>query len=140
MTPLPPPSSDHPPSSAGKAIKASPATAGSVRQKSSFRRLSDVLQPNTPAMGGKKDLWLVVFNDVVLRCQRTGVTTLPLASSPGVGGRSHSLPELQGKTKPPNVAPQRRNLHTKPRNLYKFIKVCQLCPNILQPRLIYAFT
>lgn len=65
-------------------------------------------------IGGKKDLWLVVFNDVVLRCQRTGTTLLPIR---GVShGRTNSMPELQGKPKPTATG-------RKPRNLYKFIKV-----------------
>jgi hypothetical protein len=40
--------------------------AKTVKGKTSFKRLSDVLQ--STGIGGKKDLWLVVFNDVVLRC------------------------------------------------------------------------
>ena len=39
-------------------------SVGAVRGKTSFKRLSDVLQGG---VGGKKDMWLVVFNDVVLR-------------------------------------------------------------------------
>ena len=88
-----------------------------VRTKSSFKRLSDVLRPD--GFGGKKDLWFVVFNDVVLRCQRTGSTSLPIASS--TASRTNSLPELQGKAKYATLG--RRNLTTKPRNLYKFIEV-----------------
>lgn len=125
VPPTAPPSA--PPSSGSRTPKTgSPAKA--VQPKSSFRRLSDVLQPggtaSNPTMGGKKDLWLVSFNDVVLRCQRTGTTTLPLASSPpadGAPGRAHSLPELQSKGKYNTVG--RRSVTTKPRNLYKFIKV-----------------
>ena len=89
-----------------------------VKGKTSFRRLSDVLGTGS-GMGGKKDLWLVVFNDVVLRCQRTGTTSLPLVSS--TNSRTNSLPEMQGKSK--YATSGRRNSHTKPRNLYKFIKV-----------------
>lgn len=89
-----------------------------VKGKTSFRRLSDVLGTGT-GMGGKKDLWLVVFNDVVLRCQRTGTTSLPLVSS--TNSRTNSLPDMQGKSKYATAG--RRNSHTKPRNLYKFIKV-----------------
>ncbi|KAF8580887.1 Dbl homology domain-containing protein [Ramaria rubella] len=99
-----------------------PVGAKGVKGKSSFRRLSDVLQPGgSTGVGGKKDLWLVVFNDVVLRCQRTGTTSLPLASTSAGGPRSNSLPELQGKAKYATTG--RRNSHTKPRNLYKFIKI-----------------
>lgn len=89
-----------------------------VKGKTSFRRLSDVLGTGS-GMGGKKDLWLVVFNDVVLRCQRTGTTSLPLVS--GTNSRTSSLPDMQGKSK--YATSGRRNSHTKPRNLYKFIKV-----------------
>ena len=48
-----------------------------VKGKTSSRRLTDILHPGHNSIGGKKDLWLVVFNDVVLRCQRTGITSLP---------------------------------------------------------------
>lgn len=91
-----------------------------VKGKTSFRRLSDVLGGG--GMGSKKDLWLVVFNDVVLRCQRTGTTSLPLVSS--TNSRTNSLPDMQGKSK--YATSGRRNSHTKPRNLYKFIKVCEV--------------
>lgn len=88
-----------------------------VKGKSSFKRLSDVLHSN--GMGGKKDLWLVVFNDVVLQCQRTGTTCLPLVAA--TNSRTNSLPELQGKSKYATTG--RRNAQTRPRNLYKFVKV-----------------
>ncbi|KAH7923878.1 Dbl homology domain-containing protein [Leucogyrophana mollusca] len=89
-----------------------------VKGKTSFRRLSDVLGSGS-GVGGKKDLWLVVFNDVVLRCQRTGTTSLPLVAA--TNSRTNSLPELQGKSKYATTG--RRNSHTRPRNLYKFIKI-----------------
>ena len=86
-------------------------TTKAVRGKTSFKRLSDVLQ----SVGGKKDIWLVVFNDVVLRCQRTGTTSLPLGSA-----TANSQPEVQGKSK---YATTGRQISTaRPRNLYKFIK------------------
>lgn len=107
-----------PPSSTHRTL--TPPSAGkNVKGKTSFRRLSDVLHGNSNSVGGKKDLWLVAFNDVVLRCQRTGVTTLPLAST--INSRTNSLPELQAKAKYATTG--RRTAHTKPRNLYKFIKV-----------------
>lgn len=99
-----------------------PPTSGNpknVKGKTSFKRLSDVLQSNNNGIGGKKDLWLVVFNDVVLRCQRTGTTSLPLVSA--TNSRTNSLPELQGKAKYATTG--RRTAHTKPRNMYKFLKV-----------------
>ena len=98
---------------------APPSAARPVKGKTSFKRLSDVLQGGSNGIGGKKDQWLVVFNDVVLRCQRTGTTSLPLVAA--TNARSASLPELQGKAKYATTG--RRSLHTKPRNLYKYIKV-----------------
>lgn len=90
-----------------------------VKGKTSFKRLSDVLQAGSSGIGGKKDQWLVVFNDVVLRCQRTGTTSLPLVSA--TNSRTNSLPELQGKAKYATTG--RRNSQGKPRNMYKFLKV-----------------
>ncbi|KAK2466986.1 hypothetical protein APHAL10511_001244 [Amanita phalloides] len=90
-----------------------------VKGKSSLKRLSDVLSSGANGIGGKKDLWHVVFNDVILLCQRTGTTSLPLVAS--TTSRTNSLPELQGKAKYATTG--RRNSHTKPRNLYKFIKI-----------------
>ncbi|THU86411.1 Dbl homology domain-containing protein [Dendrothele bispora CBS 962.96] len=103
--------------SSGLSKSATPPSAlngKGVKGKSSFRRLSDVL--------GKKDLWLVVFNDVVLLCQKTGTTSLPLVAA--TNSRTNSLPELQGRSKYATTG--RRNSHTKPRNLYKFIKVMEI--------------
>ncbi|EIN07470.1 Dbl domain-containing protein [Punctularia strigosozonata HHB-11173 SS5] len=97
-----------------------PVSNGKVKGKTSFKRLSDVLQGGgSNAVGGKKDLWLVVFNDVVLRCQRTGTTSLPITAT--VNSRTNSMPELQGKTKYATTG--RRHLQAKPRNLYKFLKI-----------------
>lgn len=130
-----------PPSGSRTPTKMSGSPAKAVHQKSSFRRLSDALVPggssSNPTMGGKKDIWLVTFNDVVLRCQRTGTTTLPLASAPasGIAGRTHSLPELQGKNKYATVG--RRTITTKPRNLYKFLKV-SVCQRVINQLLTHA--
>jgi len=113
---------------------ASPPPAGTtraVRGKSSFKRLSDVLQSSGGGVGGKKDMWLVVFNDVVLRCQRTGTTSLPLGSAHA--SRTNSLPEIQGKSKYATTG--RRNSSARPRNLYKFIKIENWAiGNVVQPR------
>ena len=101
--------------------KPSPPPAGTsraVKGKTSFKRLSDVLQSSGSGVGGKKDMWLVVFSDVVLRCQRTGTTSLPLGSAHS--SRTNSLPDLQGKSKYATTG--RRNSSARPRNLYKFIK------------------
>jgi hypothetical protein len=97
-----------------------------VKGKHSFKRFSDVLQPGNSSngFGKKKDVWLVVFNDVVLRCQRTGVTTLPLAT--GLNSRTNSMPELQGRTKYATTG--RRTPQVKARNLYKFLSVSVLLP------------
>jgi len=104
--------------------------AKNVRGKSSFKRLSDVLSSNN-GVGGKKDLWFVVFNDVVLQCQRTGTTSLPLVAS--TNSRVNSLPELQGKAKYATTG--RKNVSTKPRNLYKFIKIeTWAIGDVLQPK------
>ncbi|KIJ16829.1 hypothetical protein PAXINDRAFT_98622 [Paxillus involutus ATCC 200175] len=101
-----------------------------VKGKTSFRRLSDVLGTGS-GIGGKKDLWLVVFNDVVLRCQRTGTTSLPLVSS--TNSRTNSLPEMQSKSKFATAG--RRNSHTRPRNLYKFIKIeTWAIGDVIQPK------
>lgn len=99
--------------------------AKGVRGKSSFKRLSDVLHSGGSGIGVKKDLWFVVFNDVVLQCQRTGTTSLLLVAA--TNSRTNSLPELQGKAKYATTG--RRNLQTKPRNLYNFIKV-RSCINL----------
>ena len=120
-----------PPGSSQKSL--SPPVSKNVKGKTSFRRLSDVLQGNHNSVGGKKDLWLVSFNDVVLRCQRTGITTLPLAST--INSRTNSLPELQGKAKYATTG--RKNAHSKPRNLYKFIKVSTYPPLYLIRRFTY---
>lgn len=127
--PLGPPSvlsSDAPSGGKTAATGVSPpgtnGNAKTVQNKPSFKRLSVPFQgrsSSNPTPGGKKDLWLVAFNDVVLRCQRTGTTILPLVSS--TTSRTTSLPEMQGKGKHATLG--RRTLHTKPRNLYKFIKV-----------------
>ncbi|KAG8877980.1 hypothetical protein FRB97_002866 [Tulasnella sp. 331] len=107
--------------------------AKNVKTKSSLKRLSDVLPgaaSRNNAIGGKNDLWLVRFNDVVLMCQRTGMTSLPLVTNgviPGsavanssAGGRANSLPDY-GKSKYATTG--RRPQQIKPRNLYKFIKI-----------------
>ncbi|KAF8894541.1 hypothetical protein BD779DRAFT_1669031 [Infundibulicybe gibba] len=108
-----------------------PVATGKVRGKSSFKRLSDVLTSNGNGIGGKKDLWFVVFNDVVLQCQRTGTTSLPLVAA--TNSRTNSLPELQGKAKYATTG--RRNAHTQPRNLYKFLKIeTWAIGDITQPR------
>ena len=91
-----------------------------VRRKAAFECLSDVLQNGGGGVGGKKDMWLVVFNDIILRCQRTGTTSLPMGSARAL--TTNSLPELQGKSE--DATTGRRDSTARPRNLYKFIKAC----------------
>ncbi|KAG8732899.1 hypothetical protein FRC11_010210 [Ceratobasidium sp. 423] len=100
---------------ANRTVSGPPTTTPNknLRGKSSLRRLSDVLQSGSSA---KKDLWLVSFNDVVLRCQRTGVTTMPLVS----GATADKLPAANGSGKSATVG---RRAQVKPRNLYKFIRI-----------------
>jgi hypothetical protein len=108
------------PRESSDASKPSPPPAGTtkaVKGKTSFKRFSDALQGGG-GVGGKKDMWLVVFSDVVLRCQRTGTTSLPLGSAHA--SRANSMPDLQGKSKYATTG--RRNSSARPRNLYKFIK------------------
>ena len=88
-----------------------------VRGKTSFKSLSGVLQDGVGGIGGKKDMWLVVFNDVILLCQRTGTTSLPLGAH---ASKANSLSELQNKSMYTTAG--RRNSTARLRNLYKFIK------------------
>lgn len=114
-----PPTKGTPPSAMGGAISPNGTKILIVTKKTSFRRISEVLQPSAEkSVGGKKDLWLVVFNDVVLRCQRTGVTSLPLATT--TNSRGSSAPEMQAKNKHGTT---RRAPPVRTRNLYRFIKV-----------------
>jgi RhoGEF domain len=103
------------------AYQASRPSVGITRPvggKTSFKRLSDVLQSSEGGISSQKDVWLVVFNDVVLRCQRTGTTTLPLGAVHS--SRANSQSE-RGKSK--YATTDRRNSFGRPRNLYRFIKV-----------------
>ena len=115
------------PSGSGTPPPGSGVNGGKVKGKPSFKRLSDVWQPGSNGIGGKKDLWLVVFNDVVLRCQRTGTTSLPIGGASY--GRANSMPEMQGKSKFATTG--RRNLQAKPRNLYKYLRVILLFTTVL---------
>ncbi|KAG8803176.1 hypothetical protein FRC16_006883 [Serendipita sp. 398] len=93
-----------------------------VKQKSSFRRISEVLgsKDNKDGLGSKRDLWLVKFNDVILLCQRVGTTTLPLSAT--TTKRANSNPDGQGKPKYATGG-KRASSQARPRNLYRFIKV-----------------
>jgi hypothetical protein len=114
-----PPTKGTPPSAMGGTTSPNGTKDRTVTKKTSFRRISEVLQPSAEkGVGGKKDLWLVVFNDVVLRCQRTGVTSLPLTTT--TNSRASSMPEMQAKSKHGTT---RRAPPVRTRNLYRFIKV-----------------
>lgn len=90
------------------------ATAGTsttsprtVKTQKSTRRLSDILSASTSKdkevkLGSKRDLWLVQFSDVVLRCQRTGMTQVPRTTT---------------------ATKAKRATAAKQRNLYKFDRV-----------------
>lgn len=124
-----------------------------LKSKRSYRRLSDFLtvedRPSqatkAPNMGSKKDLWLVRFSDVELKCQRVGVTALPMVSSVVLqplqtsGGKvddeevEAAMTEEEAKikeefkrskeSKERIKALRNTTLRSKTRNLYKFISV-----------------
>lgn len=125
-----------------------------LKNKRSYRRLSDFLtvedRPNqstkAPNMGSKKDLWLVRFSDVELKCQRVGVTALPMVSSVVLQqppGNGHDGPEMREgevvmteeearikedfqrskESKERMKALRNTTLRSKTRNLYKFVSV-----------------
>ncbi|KAH9825103.1 hypothetical protein DFH28DRAFT_1117269 [Melampsora americana] len=81
-----------------------------LKGQKSFRRLSDMIgsEAKEPTMGSKRDVWLVVFSDVILRCQRVGVTRMSTNTF-------SSAAKDKKKT--------RRSLPGRERNLYKFIKI-----------------
>lgn len=107
------------PRESGDASKPSPPSGitGAVKKRNSFKLSSDLLRGGS-GVGSRKDIWLVVFNDVVLRCQRTGITSLPLGAAHS--SSAISLSESQGKSKYATTG--RRNSSARPRNLYRFIK------------------
>ncbi|KAL9932057.1 hypothetical protein V8E36_009118 [Tilletia maclaganii] len=149
-----------------------------LKSKRSFRRLSDFMhadgksggsssaagaegspggspgpsaQTKAPNLGSKRDLWVIRFSDVELRCQRTGTTTLPMVSSAalrpegsgpagssgaGGGGGAHAnggvpyaedeQPDFASRSqysKERLRALRNTTLRAKTRNLYKFIAV-----------------
>ena len=96
-----------------------------VKQKGSFRRISEVLgsKEDKSGLGSKRDLWLVVFNDVVLLCQRVGTTTLPLSTTATTNSRANSLGDGSSKPKYASTNGKRASAQVRPRNLYRFLKV-----------------
>jgi hypothetical protein len=129
----------------------------SVRNKRSYRRLSDLLTVSTsgavgnsnkltkaPNMGSKRDVWIVRFSDVELRCQRVGVTALPLISTAAISAnvdRPAAEQTLEAQTdeemrmreefkrskesKERMRALRNTTLRSKTRNLYRFIGVAK---------------
>lgn len=84
------------------------ASAGG-KPKKTVRRFSDMVNSSEkdkkpPSMGSKKDIWIIRLSDVVLKCQRVGITTRPLgaALTKDSKGRKHTGPK---------------------RNLYRFLNV-----------------
>lgn len=109
-----------------------------LRNKRSYRRLSDFLSSEetgggstkAPAMGSKKDLWIVRFSDVEIKCQRIGVTALPMVSSAAlrdVDASEHDeTSDFSARSKDSRErlkALRNTTLRAKTRNLYKFISV-----------------
>lgn len=101
-------------------------------------------------MGSKNDLWIIRFSDVEIKCQRVGVTALPMASSAALnpilptqsGFSATSSPNGLRQTAPeeeelpaPDFSSRSKDskerlkalrnttLRAKTRNLYKFIGV-----------------
>ena len=104
-------------SDASKASQPPIGLTRAVGGKASFKRLSDVLQSSEGGISSQKDVWLVVFNDVVLRCQRTGITTLPLGAVHSSKANSRSE---RGRYK--YATTSHLNSSARPRNLYRFIR------------------
>ncbi|KAN0062196.1 hypothetical protein ACQY0O_005376 [Thecaphora frezii] len=130
---------------------ASPGLRAALRSKRSYRRLSDFLSaeekngPATkaPSMGSKKDLWLVRFSDVEIKCQRVGVTALPMVSSAALTVNGSSTADANAaagtaaaeesaemafarrskESKERLKALRSTTLRAKTRNLYRFISV-----------------
>ncbi|KAJ1020094.1 hypothetical protein NDA16_004374 [Ustilago loliicola] len=109
-----------------------------LRNKRSYRRLSDFLSSQepgggsskAPAMGSKKDLWLVRFSDVEIKCQRIGVTALPMVSSAALRDpdaaaqvEANDFTARNKDSRERLKALRNTTLRAKTRNLYKFISV-----------------
>ncbi|SAM62734.1 uncharacterized protein UBRO_03778 [Ustilago bromivora] len=109
-----------------------------LRNKRSYRRLSDLLSSEergggsskAPALGSKKDLWVVRFSDVEIKCQRIGVTALPMVSTAALRDEGAAAEidtsdftarskDSRGRLK----ALRNTTLRAKTRNLYKFVSV-----------------
>jgi hypothetical protein len=92
-----------------------------VGRKGSFKLSSDVFRSRSGVgIDGRKDVWLVVFNDVVLRCQCIGTTSNPLGDA--YSSKPSFLSELRDISRYATVTDGSRTSSARPRNLYKFIK------------------
>lgn len=144
------------PGGSGSTGKAAPSgLRAAIKSKRSYRRLSDFLSTDdksskAPSMGSKNDLWIIRFSDVEIKCQRVGVTALPMASSAALnpilptqsGFSATSSPNGLRQTAPeeeelpaPDFSSRSKDskerlkalrnttLRAKTRNLYKFIGV-----------------
>ena len=72
-------------------------------------------------IGEDRDLWLVVFNDVVLRCQRIATVSLPGWGA--IWSKAIQTPEEAQRAVYPTTTIRTRPL-LKPGNLYKFLEAC----------------
>ncbi|TKY87800.1 hypothetical protein EX895_003381 [Sporisorium graminicola] len=115
-----------------------PGLRAALRNKRSYRRLSDFLSSEgagsgsskAPTMGSKKDLWLVRFSDVEIKCQRIGVTALPMVSTAALRNVDDAAEceasDFAARSKDSRErlkALRNTTLRAKTRNLYKFISV-----------------
>jgi hypothetical protein len=102
--------------------------AASDFKKKTTRRLSDIAglrgaipshasdkKTKKPSIGSKRDVWLVSFTDVVIRCQRVAVTKLPMQTSAG--------PSANTRLNSIDTTRRAVFLSHKERNLYKFLKI-----------------
>ena len=71
-------------------------------------------------IGGDGDLWFVVFNDVVLRCQR--IATIPLPGWGAIWSTTSPTPVTREASK--LAATVRIRPPPEPGNLYKFLEAC----------------
>lgn len=88
-------------------------SALSSHSNRSIRRLSELVRSastasteKAPGLGSKRDLWIIRFSDVTIRCARVGTTDIP-------GGFARSKETGKGKIKKKG----------KQRNLYRFLRV-----------------
>ncbi|KAH7100024.1 hypothetical protein BKA62DRAFT_673079 [Auriculariales sp. MPI-PUGE-AT-0066] len=95
-----------------KFIKSQPSRVLKSELRVSSKMMGNFRRALSTLGGEKVDVWLVIFNDVALRCQLTGTITLPMVSSAAAG-----VPG--GRASPNNSSGRRVPL----RNMYKFIKV-----------------